>query len=213
LTEQLLSPTVMLSHRISLSQSLPGLGRVGEAGQGLPVFRRISLPSFGGLPSLPQGLPDLGAAHLPDTSALTDQLPDVPNLPSLPTSLPSLGSAAPAMPDLGGVAQSLGGSLPHLPALPSGLPSLSGITSPEMPLAEGLRGMGQAAEQAASGAAGGALAAGQQALGTITGMAPSGGDGAPAAPALPSLDKLTEHVWKEVQRRLKIERERSRGLA
>jgi hypothetical protein len=117
------------------------------------------------------------------------------------------------MPDLGGVAQSLGGSLPHLPALPSGLPSLGGLTSPEMPLAEGLGGMGQAAEQAASGAAGGALAAGQQALGTITGMAPSGGDGAPAAPALPSLYKLTEHIWKEVQRKLKIERERSRGLA
>jgi hypothetical protein len=57
------------------------------------------------------------------------------------------------------------------------------------------------------------VAAGQQALGTITGVGPSGSDAAPAAPALPSLDKLTEHVWKEVQRKLKIERERSRGLA
>jgi hypothetical protein len=57
------------------------------------------------------------------------------------------------------------------------------------------------------------MAAGQQALGTITAMAPSGGEAAAAAPALPSLDKLTEHIWKEVQRKLKVERERSRGLA
>jgi hypothetical protein len=80
-----------------------------------------------------------------------------------------------------------------------------------MPLAQG--GMA-AASQAAGEAAPGAMAAGQQALGTITGVAPSpdGGD-TPAAPALPSLDKLTEHIWKEVQRKLKVERERSRGLA
>ena len=220
LTEQLLSPSAMLSQRVSLSQDLPGLGRVSDAGQGLPVFRRISMPNFGtpslgSLPDLPHNLPDLGAAHLPDASALTDQLPSLPGLPSLPTGLPGLGNTAPAMPDLGGVAQSLSGAMPRsgMPGLPSGLPSLGGLTPPEMPLAEGLGAAGQAAGDAVGGAASGAMAAGQQALGSITGMAPSGGDGAPAAPALPSLDKLTEHVWKEVQRKLKIERERSRGLA
>jgi hypothetical protein len=81
-----------------------------------------------------------------------------------------------------------------------------------MPLAEGLGGAAQAAGQAAGEAANGAMAAGQQALGSITGMGPSGGE-APAAPALPNLDKLTDHIWKEVQRKLKVERERSRGLA
>lgn len=209
-TEQLLSPAAMLTRPPSLSQNLPGLGRVIDAGQGLPVFRSISrgLPGLGSLPDLTRGLPDLGSANLPDTSALTDQLPSMPGMPSLP----SLGDSAPAMPDLGGVAQGLSGGLPHMPGLPSslasGLPTLGGLTPPAMPLAEGLG----AASQAASEAANGALAAGQPALGTITGMGPAAGD-TPAAPALPSLEKLTEHVWKEVQRKLKVERERSRGLA
>ena len=35
----------------------------------------------------------------------------------------------------------------------------------------------------------------------------------PATPPLPSLEKITEHIWKQVQQRLKVERERSRGLA
>ena len=217
LTEQLLSPSVMWSNGVSLSQDLPGLGRVSDAGQGLPVFRRISMPnlsmpSLGSLPNLSHSLPDLGSAHLPDAGALTDQLPAVPGLPSLPSGLPGLGDAAPAMPDLGGLAQSLGGALPTklgMPGLPSGLAAPGGMTPPEMPLAEGL---GAAAGDAMGGAASSAMSAGQQALGSITGMAPSG-DAPPAAPALPSLDKLTEHIWKEVQRKLKIERERSRGLA
>ena len=213
LTEQLLNPSVMTSGRDSLSQSLPGLGSVSAAGQGLPVFRRINLPGLGSLPRLPQNLPDLSSTHLPDTSALTDQVPAMPSLPSLPSGLPSLGSSALAMPDLGVLAQSLGGTMPGLPALPAGLPSLSGLTPPEMPLAEGVGAAGQAASDALGGAASSAMAAGQQALGTITGMASSGGEAAAAAPALPSLDKLTEHIWKEVQRKLKVERERSRGLA
>ena len=178
----------------------------------LPVFRSMSrgLPGLSSLPDLGRSLPSLGSAMpgLPDTSALTEAMPSMPGLPG---GLPDLGSAAPAMPDLGGVAQSLGSQLPQMPqmpGLPSGLPSLGGLTPPAMPLAEGMN----AASQAAGEAAAGAQAAGQQALGSITGMAPSGGD-APATPALPSLDKLTEHIWKEVQRKLKVERERSRGLA
>jgi Domain of unknown function (DUF4157) len=208
LTEQLLSPALMLLNPFSLANNLPGLGRVSDAGQMLPVFRSIShgLPGLGSLPDLGRSLPSLGSAMpgLPDTSALTDSVPNLPNLPGGP---PDLDSAAPAMPDLGGVAQSLGSHLPQIPpmpGLPSGLPSLGGLTPPAMPLAGGMN--------AASQAAAGAQAAGQQALGSITGMAPSGGD-APATPALPSLDKLTEHIWKEVQRKLKVERERSRGLA
>jgi len=111
------------------------------------------------------------------------------------------------------VAQSLGSQVPSLLNLPAGLPSLGGLTPPAMPLAEGLGAAAQSASQAMGQATQGVQAAGQQALGTITGMAPSGEGDTPAAPPLPSLDKLTEHIWKEVQRKLKVERERSRGLA
>jgi len=214
LTEQLLTPAMMLSNPVGLSQNLPGLGRVSEAGQTLPVFRSVgrSLPGLGSLPDLGRSVPSLGSAmpSVPDMSALTDAMPSMPGLPS---GLPDLGSGAPAMPDLGGVAQSLGSHLPELPqmaSLPSGLPSLGGLTPPAMPLAQGALG---AAGEAAGEAVAGAQAAGQQALGSITSMGPSGEGEAPATPALPSLDKLTEHIWKEVQRKLKVERERSRGLA
>ena len=207
LTEQLLSPAQMLSNAFGLAQNLPGVGRVDDDGALLPVFRSINrgLPGLGSLPEPAHSLPSLSSAHLPDASVLTNQMS---NLPSLAAGLPGLGSSAPDMPDLGSVAQSLGSQLPPTPTLPSGLPSLDGLTSPAMPLAEGLGAAGQAVGEAAQGA----MAAGQQALGSIASMAPSGGD-TPAAPALPSLDKLTEHIWKEVQRKLKVERERSRGLA
>jgi len=35
----------------------------------------------------------------------------------------------------------------------------------------------------------------------------------PAMPQLPSIEKLTDQVWREIQKKLKIERERTRGLA
>ena len=211
LTEQLLRPATMLPNRPSLSQSLPGLGSVSQAGQALPIFRSISrgLPGLGSVPDLTRSLPDLGQSSLPDTEDLTSQLP------SLPQGLPGLGSAAPSMPDLGGLAQGLGApGVPQMQQMP-GLPGFGGLTPPAMPLAQGLGALGQAAggaAQAAGEAAGAAQSAGQQAMGTINSMGPSSAEG-PAAPPLPSLDKLTEHIWKEVQRKLKVERERSRGLA
>jgi hypothetical protein len=76
-----------------------------------------------------------------------------------------------------------------------------------LPLPEGLGSLGPAL--------GGAAQAGQEALGSITGLAgpaPAAPEAA-AAPALPGLEKLTEHIWKQVQHKLKVERERSRGLA
>src|SRR5262249_10780188 len=153
------------------------------------------LPSLGSMPDVASSLPDLSPPSLPDAGSVADQLPTPPSLPSL---------SAPAMPDLGAAARGLVGNLPALPPM-------GGLTPPAMPLAEGLVGAAQAAGQQAADAAGGALAAGQSALGSITGVGPSGAE-APAAPALPNLDKLTEHIWKEVQRKLKVERERSRGL-
>ncbi|MCC7359482.1 MAG: DUF4157 domain-containing protein [Anaerolineales bacterium] len=191
LTSQLPSAGGLLGQMGSLGNlagGLPSAGGLGQMASGLASQ----------LPSLPSGLPSL--ANLPSSlGGLTDQLPALPGglgqltggLPGLGGGLPSLGDLPP-LPGLGG------------PAGAAGLPSLDGLQLPDMPLAEGLGG--------AASAAGGTLQAGQQALGSLTSLASSASE-LPAAPPLPSLEKITEHIWKEVQRRLKVERERSRGLA
>lgn len=176
-----------------LSENLPSLGSLGERLSGATgsLARQLSgaLPSLG---ELPGGLGGL-AENLP--SGLS-------GLAELPEGLPSLGSAA----------QSLAGQLPGLPQPPGlgaipdmgDLPNLGGLQPPEMPLTGALAGLSQSL--------GGMVQGGQEALGSITSLAPSAPE-MPAAPPLPSLEKLTEHVWKQVQHRLKVERERSRGLA
>jgi hypothetical protein len=128
-----------------------------------------------------------------DMSALTDSLPALPNVPELPTldSLDSLGSQAGA-PDM----TSLGGPLPSVPAL-------SSLRPPEMPLPPTMGDLGQMAAGAAAG--------GQAALGNVVDAAQSAVEG--AAPALPNIDKLTDQIWKSIQQKLRVERERSRGLA
>jgi hypothetical protein len=190
LTDELPSPGSLapdLGQMPLLAGGLPSLGSLGGLAQ--------SLPSFGGLPSL-DSLPGLGGLTA-GLGGLADQLPaGLGDLPQLAGALPS------EMPGLSGLAQSLGS-----PPGPGELPALGSLRSPEMPLAEGGGGLGQAL--------GGAAQAGQEALGSILGAAPSAPSvpETPAAPALPSLEKLTEHVWKQVQHKLKVERERSRGLA
>jgi hypothetical protein len=199
----------MLTNFAWLDRKLPGTGEVAGAGQNLPVLRRIGpirtgLGELGNLsPSLNQslpGVPEIGQNSLPALGELPSELPGAGGpLPGLPT----FGGGE--LPDFAGVAAGLGGpGLPQLPAAGAGLPSLAGVTSPEMPLAPGL---GEANQTA-----GGALAAGQRAIATITGAEPTAAEG-PAAAPIPSLDKLTEHIWKQVQHKLKVERERSRGLA
>ena len=207
LTDQLPNPGGMLSN----------LGGLGSMGSNLPAMSSLSgLAS--NLPSLSGGLPSL--SNLPGSiGGLTDQLPAMPGgLGQLAGGLPGLGglgqlaSGLPgigSLPSMGGLSQALGGGLPDMPGLGDlpdggGLPSLDGLQLPDMPLAEGLGG--------AASAAGGALTAGQAALGNITSMAPAMPE-LPSTPPLPSLEKITEHIWKQVQHRLKVERERSRGLA
>ncbi len=212
LTDQLPNPGGMLANLGSLPTSLPDLGGLA---QNLP-----SLSGLGGmLPSLPSGLPSLG--NLPmSLGDVGGMIPGAQNaLPAVQSAIGGLGNLGGGLPSLGSLTQNLPGGLTDvLPAvqggvgglLPGGLPempelpSLGGLQLPEMPLAEGLGGIGQAL--------GGAAAAGQEALGTITSMAPSLPE-TPAAPPLPSLEKLTDHVWKQVQQKLKVERERARGLA
>lgn len=202
LTDQLSSPASMLSGL----GGMPSLGSLGGLAQGLPSVGDLTSM----LPALPGGLPSLGG--LPGSvGELAGMIPGAAGaLPAVQSALGGLGGGLP-LPSLGGLAQNLPGGLTDiLPAVQGGLPgagalpSLGGLELPEMPLAEGLGGLGQAL--------GGAAGAGQEALGSITSMAPSLPE-APAAPALPSLEKLTEHVWKQVQHKLKVERERARGLA
>jgi hypothetical protein len=154
----------------------------------------------------------IGSAMTPIQRSLFGGLSDNLSLGGLTRNLPSLGGLTQNMPSLGGLA----GNLPSLGGLAQNIPSLggiaqtlgSGLTSPEMPLppsiGDALGGLGGAA-QSASGAA-------QEAMGQITSMAPSMPE-MPAMPQLPSIDKLTDQVWRQIQQKLKIERERTRGLA
>lgn len=139
--------------------------------------------------------------NLPSLSGVTDQLPalgglaqNIPSLGGMAENLPALGGLTDNLPSLGGLAESIGGGLPQLP-------SLGGLASSQMPLPPSI-----------SEAIGGVGGAGQEALGQITSMAPSMPE-MPAMPQLPSIEKLTDQVWREIQKKLKIERERTRGLA
>jgi len=139
--------------------------------------------------------------NLPSLGGVTDQLPalgglaqNIPSLGGMTENLPSLGGLTDNLPSLGGLAESIGGGLPQLP-------SLGGLASSQMPLPPSI-----------NEAIGGMSGAGQEALGQITSMAPSMPE-MPAMPQLPSIEKLTDQVWREIQKKLKIERERTRGLA
>ena len=81
------------------------------------------------------------------------------------------------------------------------MPSLGGLASSQMPLPPSI-----------NEAIGGLSGMGQEAVGQIASMAPSMPE-MPAMPQLPSIEKLTDQVWREIQKKLKIERERTRGLA
>lgn len=179
----------------------------------VPV-QRMSL--FGGLGGLTQNLPSLGGLtqSLPSLGGLSENLPslgglteNLPSLGGLTQNLPSLGGLTENLPSLGGLTgslSSLGGlteNLPSLGGLAEQLPSLGGLTSPEMPLPTSL-----------SGALGGLGGAAQEAMGQITSMAPSMPE-MPQMPQLPSIDKLTDQIWRQIQNKLKVERERTRGLA
>jgi len=198
MTDQLPNPGGMLSNLGGMGSNLPSMSSLGNMASNLP--------------SMPGGTPWL--TNLPGSiGGLTQQLPSLPGgLGALAGGMPGLGGGMPGLggglPSLGGLAQNLAGGLPDMPGLGDlpggGLPSLEGLQMPDMPLAEGLGG--------AASAAGGAMQAGQEALGNITSLAPSMPE-TPATPPLPSLEKITEHIWKQVQHRLKVERERSRGLA
>lgn len=139
--------------------------------------------------------------NLPALGNVTDQLPslsglaqNIPSLGGLSENLPSLSGLTDNLPALGGLAESIGGDLPQLP-------SLGGLASSQMPLPPSI-----------NEAIGGLGGAGQEVLGQITSMAPSMPE-MPAMPQLPNIEKLTDQVWREIQKKLKIERERTRGLA
>jgi len=138
---------------------------------------------------------------LPALGNVTDQLPslgglaqNIPSLGGLTENLPSLGGLTDNLPSLGGVAESIGSEMPQLP-------SLGGLASSQMPLPPSI-----------NEAIGGLSGMGQEALGQITSMAPSMPE-MPSMPQMPSIEKLTDQVWREIQKKLKIERERTRGLA
>ncbi|MBI5566131.1 MAG: hypothetical protein HY870_14640 [Chloroflexi bacterium] len=145
------------------------------------------------LGSLTQNLPSLGGVtdNLPSLGGLAQ---NIPSLGGMAENLPSLGGLTDNLPSLGGPAESIGGQLPQMP-------SLGGLASSQMPLPPSI-----------SDAIGGLGGAGQEALGQITSMAPSMPE-MPAMPQMPSIEKLTDQVWREIQKKLKIERERTRGLA
>ena len=191
-----LAGSIEAESRPTLSGLAESLSSTGEAAQSpigsavTPIQRSL----FGGLADnlslggLTQNLPSLGglAQNLPSLGGLAGNLPA---LGGLAGNLPTLGGLAENVPSLGGIAQTLG----------------SGLTSPEMPLppsiGDAIGGLSGAAQNA-SGAA-------QEAMGQITSMAPS----MPEMPQLPSIDKLTDQVWRQIQQKLKVERERTRGLA
>ncbi len=145
------------------------------------------------LGSLTQNLPSLGGVtdNLPSLGGLAQ---NIPSLGGMAENLPSLGGLTDNLPSLGGLAESIGGQLPQMP-------SLGGLASSQMPLPPSI-----------SDAIGGLSSAGQEALGQITSMAPSMPE-MPAMPQMPSIEKLTDQVWREIQKKLKVERERTRGLA
>lgn len=175
----------------------------------VPAVQRMSL--FGGLGGLTQNLPMLGrlaegassiggmaesavgglSESLPSPGGLTSQLP---SLEGLAGNLPSLGGLAENMPSFGGLAGSIGGAMPQLP-------SLSGLGSAAMPLPPSI-----------GEAIGGAGGAAQEALGQITSIGQAMPE-MPSMPQLPNIDKLTDQVWRQIQHKLKVERERTRGLA
>jgi hypothetical protein len=144
----------------------------------------------------------IGSAVTPIQRSLFGGLSDNLSLGGLTQNLPSLGGLAGNLPSLGG----LTGNIPSVGGIAQTLGS--GLTSPEMPLppsiGDAIGGLGGAA-QTAGGAA-------QEAMGQITSMAPSMPE-MPAMPQLPSIDKLTDQVWRQIQQKLKVERERTRGLA
>jgi hypothetical protein len=153
LTDQLSNPASMLSGL----GGMPSLGSLGSLAQGLPSASALTSM----LPALPSGLPSLGS--LPGSIGdLAGMIPGAAGaLPAVQSALGGLGGGLP-LPSLGGLAQNIPGSLTGLlPAVQGGLPgagalpSLGGLGLPEMPLAEGLGGLGQAA--------GGLAGAGQEA--------------------------------------------------
>ncbi|MCC6192608.1 MAG: DUF4157 domain-containing protein [Anaerolineales bacterium] len=223
LTAELPNPTEMLSSLRDLPE-LGGLRNLGGLG-GLGGLS--SLSDLSSLRGLSENLPSLGSLGERLSGAagslagqLSGALPSLGELPgglgrlagNLPAGLPGLAELPGGLPSLGSAAQSLAGQLPGLPELPGigampdlgELPTLSGLQPPDMPLTGALGGLSQSLGGVGQGA--------QEALGSITSLAPSAPE-MPAAPPLPSLEKLTEHIWKQVQHRLKVERERSRGLA
>jgi hypothetical protein len=238
LTDQLPNPGGMLDNLSDVTGNLPdlgqltaGLGSLSDALYGLqsagdraslgslPLLQ--SLPSLEGLAS-PPGLlsagQSLGLGGLPGQDALSS-IDDLPSRGGLADQLPALGGLAGSLPPLGGLSEALGSGLPEMPsfgglvhdlgrALPEmpsvgGVPPLGGLRLPEMPLPS----LGNLSQPA-----GGALEAAQGALGSITSMAPAMPE-PPAAPQLPNMEKLADQIWKQVQHRLRVERERSRGLA
>jgi hypothetical protein len=210
LTGEIPGPTSLASglsqRNLLVGGALPPLGSLSSLAQVLPLLD--GLPSADSLPlqrsqASPGGLPG-GAAELADQ-------PPTP-LGRVP---PLTSQSPPTMPGLVGWAEAFDSGLPVQRALPplggqpglSELPALSSLRPPAMPLTKGLGGPGQMLASTAQ--------SGQEALGSITGLGPAvpAAPEVPAAPPLPTLEKLTEHIWKQVQHKLKVERERSRGLA
>ncbi len=205
MAEEALSGREPFSIGVTPIQRMPLLGGLSSLTQNLPSLGGLTqnVPSWGGLS---QNLPSLGGLTqgLPSMSGLTDNLP---SLGGLSESLPSLGGLAQNLPTLGGLTENLpslsglAGSLPSLGELTKQLPSLGGLTSPEMPLPPSI-----------NEAIGGLGGAAQEAMGQITSMAPSIPE-MPSMPQLPSMEKLADLIWREIQKKLKVERERTRGLA
>ncbi len=176
----------------SMSEAPVSIGRAAEAAPSsrsplsIGVTQIQRMPLLGGFSSLTQNLPSLGglAQNLPVLGGLTQGLP---SMRGLTDHLPSLGGLSEGLSSLGSLAQSL--------------PSLGGLTSPEMPLPPSI-----------NEAIGGLGGAAQEAMGQITSMAPSMSE-IPSMPQLPSIEKLADQIWREIQKKLKVERERTRGLA
>jgi hypothetical protein len=114
----------------------------------------------------------------------------------------------------------LGGSIPA-PGAPArgepavqvqrfglGLPNLRETAQralPEMPLPN----LRQTAQQTLQE---GAQSIGEQALGQITSAAPAAVE-AVQNQGMPNIQRLTDEIWREIQRRMRVERERTRGLS
>jgi hypothetical protein len=96
----------------------------------------------------------------------------------------------------------------HVQRFGVGLPNLRETAQralPEMPLPN----LRQTAQQTLQE---GAQSLGEQALGQITSAAPAAVEAAQSQ-GMPNIQRLTDEIWREIQRRMRVERERTRGLS